>query len=94
MGVFNTVRKCVCVLSHSVVLTLCDPMDCSLPVSSLHGILQARNTEVGCQGLFLAQQSNPGLLRWQDSLPLVPPKLLYMHEKYTVRILLPKLPSL
>ena len=23
--------------------TLCDPMDCSLPGSSLHGILQARN---------------------------------------------------
>ena len=29
---------CVCVL---VTLTLCDPMDCS-PVSSVHGILQAR----------------------------------------------------
>ena len=23
-------------------LTLCDPMDCSLPCSSVHGILQAR----------------------------------------------------
>ena len=23
-------------------LTLCDPMDCSLPVSSVHGIFQAR----------------------------------------------------
>ena len=28
-------------LSHSVVLTPCCPMDCSLPASSLHGILQA-----------------------------------------------------
>ena len=26
-------------------LTLCDPMDCSLPGSSLHGILQARVLE-------------------------------------------------
>ena len=25
--------------------TLCDPMDCSLPVSSVHGILQARIPE-------------------------------------------------
>ena len=34
---------CVCVLSqHS---TLCDPMDCSLPDSSIHGISQARVLE-------------------------------------------------
>ena len=26
-------------------LTLCDPVDCSLPVSSIHGILQARILE-------------------------------------------------
>ena len=26
-------------------LTLCDPMDCSLPGSSVHGILQARVLE-------------------------------------------------
>ena len=26
-------------------LTLCDPMDCSLPNSSVHGILQARTLE-------------------------------------------------
>ena len=28
-------------------LTLCNPMDCSLPGSSLHGILQARGLEWG-----------------------------------------------
>ena len=38
--------------------TLCNPMDCSLPGSSVHGILQARILEwVGChallQGIFL-----------------------------------------
>ena len=26
-------------------LTLCDPMDCSLPASSIHGIFQARVLE-------------------------------------------------
>ena len=32
---------CVCVCA----LTLCDPLDCSLPGSSVHGILQARTLE-------------------------------------------------
>ena len=34
-----------CVLSHSVVSSHCDPMDCSPPGSSVHGILQARILE-------------------------------------------------
>ena len=34
--------KLVCVLGFSVVSDLCDPMDCSLPGSSVHGIFQAR----------------------------------------------------
>ena len=33
--------------SRSVVLTLSDPMDCSLPGSSVHGIFQARVLEWG-----------------------------------------------
>ena len=38
---------CACVLSHfsCVQLSLCDPMDCSPPGSSVHGILQARLLE-------------------------------------------------
>ena len=32
----------MCVKSLQLCLTLCDPMDCSLPGSSVHGILQAR----------------------------------------------------
>ena len=32
----------VCVLSHEVYLTDCNPMDCSPPGSSGHGLLQAR----------------------------------------------------
>ena len=37
-------------------LTLCDPMDCSLPGSSIHGIFLGKSTGVGChfllQGVF------------------------------------------
>ena len=36
---------CVCVLVAQLYLTLCDPMDCSSPGSSVHGILQARILE-------------------------------------------------
>ena len=54
-------------------LTLCDPMDCSLPGSSVHGISQSRivSSLFLLQGIFLSQGSNPHLLHWQaDSLPL------------------------
>ena len=66
---------CHCVALCLVVQlypTLCDPMDCSPPVSSVHGILQAKNTEVGShaflQGIFLAQELNLGLLRCRQIL--------------------------
>ena len=58
-------------LSHLGVLvtqscpTLCDPMDCSLPGSSVPGILQARILEwvamPFCRGILPAQGSNQGL---------------------------------
>ena len=35
-------------------LTLLDPMDCSLPGSSIHGIFQARVLEWGAIAFFLA----------------------------------------
>ena len=35
------------VLAAQSCLTLCDPMDCSPPDSSVHGILQARILEWG-----------------------------------------------
>ena len=38
-------HACVCAKSRQSCLTLCDPMDCSLPGSSVHGILQARILE-------------------------------------------------
>ena len=36
---------CMCMLVTQSCLTLYDPMDCSPPVSSIHGILQARMLE-------------------------------------------------
>ena len=41
--------------------TVCDPMDCSLQGSSVHGLSQARILEI-----FSTQGLNPGLLhsRW------------------------------
>ena len=56
--------------------TLCYPMDCSPPSSSVHGISQARILEYFyfyflLQCILLTQKSNPHLLHWQaDSLPL------------------------
>jgi len=43
--------------------TLCDPMDCSLPGSSVHGIFQAivLDCHFLLQGIFPTQGSNPGL---------------------------------
>ena len=50
--------------------SLCNAMGCLLPASSVRGILQARNTGVGChvplQGIFPTQGLNLGLLHyWQ-----------------------------
>ena len=43
MCVCVCVCVCVCAQLH---LTLCNPMDCHLPGSSVHGILQARILEL------------------------------------------------
>ena len=39
--------------------TLCDPMDCSLPGSSVHGDSPGKNTGVGCHALKLPQTYRP-----------------------------------
>ena len=55
-----------CILSHfSHVLTLWDPVDCSPPGSSVHGILQARTLEwvaISSSGIFPTQGLNPCLI--------------------------------
>ena len=54
--------------------TLCDPMECSLPGSFVHGIFQGKSTGVGChfllQGIFLTQGSNSGLPHCKKTLPI------------------------
>ena len=68
LGGYN-IRSRLCgqvvVLVAKSCLTLCDPMDCNLPSSSVHGILQAR-TGMGChfllEGIFPTQELNLGLL--------------------------------
>ena len=42
---------CLCLVAQSCP-TLCDPMDCSPPGSSVHGDSQGKNTGVGCHALF------------------------------------------
>ena len=52
--------------------TLCNPTDCSLPGSSVHGDSPAKNTGVGCHAL-LTQGSNPSLLHCRQNLLLSEP---------------------
>ena len=62
LSVIPTYRHCVL---SCLCPTLCDPRDCSLPGSSVHGIVQARIC-VGCHfllpGIFLTQGLNQCLL--------------------------------
>ena len=89
---------CVCVLSLSSCLTLCDPMDCRPPGSSVHGILQARILEWNChallQGIFPTQGLNPHLLcllhLQADSLPIEPPgkpNVVFRDQQTTTNLL-------
>ena len=61
----NVPSLSVCMPGKSC-LTLCDPVDCSPPGSSVHGDSSGKNTRVGChallQGILLTQESNPNLL--------------------------------
>ena len=58
----------MCLSAAHSCLALCDPMDCSLPGSSVHGVLQASILEwllLPSLGIFPTQGSNPCLLHWQ-----------------------------
>ena len=59
-------------------LTLCDPMDCTPPGSSVHGASPGKNTGVGCHALLQGNLPNPGTEPTSpallvDSLPSEPP---------------------
>ena len=51
---------CMYAKSFHSCLTLCDPLDCILTVSSVHGIL-GKNTEVGCLPLLQGIFPTPGI---------------------------------
>ena len=74
---FSYIHK---VLVTQSCLTLCNPMDRSLPGSELHPWdSPGKNTGVDClsllQGIFPIQGSNLSLLHWRaDSLPSEPPR--------------------
>ena len=78
--------------------TLCDPIDYSLPGSSVHEDSPGKNTRVGCyafvQGIFSSQGLNPSLLcllYWQaGSLPLATPGLTSLMYICINRILQPQ----
>ena len=58
-------RHCMCVCAQSLLSSpaLCNPMDCILPSSSVHGDSPDKNTGMGChfllQGIFLTQGLGP-----------------------------------
>ena len=63
--IFVSIELSACVCAQ-LCLTLCDPIDCSLPCSSVNGVFSSKNTEVCChfllQGIFPTQGLNLGLL--------------------------------
>ena len=63
--------------SRSVVSDFCDPMDCCLPGSSVHGDSPGQNARGGScsllQGIFPVQGSNPSLLHCRQNLYHQPP---------------------
>ena len=70
----------VCVLSHIICVYLCDPVDCSLPGSSVHGFSRQEYwSRLQCPPLRIFPTRGWNLcflclLHWQTgSLPLVPP---------------------
>ena len=92
------VGVCVCfgVLVVQSCPTLCDYMDCSLPGSSVHGMLQARILEpFPSQGNFVDPGIEHGSPALQvDSLPSEPPgkpMLALFYFKYKINDL-PKFP--
>ena len=66
----GTCSVCVCYavlcLVTQLYLTLCNPMDCNPPGTSVHGDSPGKNTGVGChallQGIFPTLGSNSALL--------------------------------
>ena len=68
VGLLQTFFSCLVAQS---CLTLCDPVDCSPPGSSVHGVIPAKIPErvAICFSRVSPQPGvNPGLLHWQERL--------------------------
>ena len=75
-----------CAQSLQSCLTLCDPMDCSPPGSSVHGILQARMLEwaaIPCSRVWKFLSKNNITLDWQSV--LAPVTHFFIHNTCTGR---------
>ena len=72
-----------------------NPMNYSLPVSSIHGDSPGKNTGVGCHvllpGIFLTQGMDTGIfcpLNWQvGSSKLAPPRKSHFSHKYSHNVI-------
>ena len=68
--------------------TLCNPMDCSLPGSSVHGIFQARVLEWGAIG-FSNDRPRQCITKqgchFANRSPMVFPKVMYECESRTIK---------
>ena len=65
---YRTYREHAHVLGAQSCPSLCDPMDCSPPGSSVHGILQARILEWVAMPFSRTQELNPALLHCRQIL--------------------------
>ena len=70
-SLISPAKREMCLIAQ-LCLTLCYPIDCSLPRSSVHGDSPGQNNGVGCrfilQGIFPTHRSNPHLLRCRQIL--------------------------
>ena len=64
----------MCVLV--VCLTLCDPMDCSLPGSSVHGIFQARILEWAAISFSKCYVDS-----WQEEMGMTEDEMVGWHHR-------------
>ena len=91
-------KKCVRAKLLQSCPTLCDSMDCSPPGSSVHGILEGKNTGVDChsllQRIFPTQGSKPSLLHCRQILYGLSHQGGLMHQKAQQHSNCPSLSSL
>ena len=71
--------------SHSC-LTPSDPVDCSPPGSSVHGIPQARITGAGCHFLLQGNLPDPGIVPGCPHLPSFSLKVVRVHAQSLSRV--------